>query len=71
MALQFTFTNEQEDFRGILRRFLGARSPSTEVRKLMETEAGYDRSAWTKLGRSPPGWKEGPGSNVNTTPVKA
>jgi alkylation response protein AidB-like acyl-CoA dehydrogenase len=49
--MQFSFTNEQEDFRGILRRFLGARSPSTEVRKLMETDAGYDRDAWKKLNQ--------------------
>ena len=44
--MQFSFTDEQEDFRGILRRFLTARSPSTEVRKLMATEAGYDRGNW-------------------------
>jgi alkylation response protein AidB-like acyl-CoA dehydrogenase len=49
--MQFSFTNEQEDFRGILRRFFGARSPSTEVRKLMETEAGFDREAWKKLNQ--------------------
>lgn len=49
--MQFSFTNEQEDFRGILRRFLGARSPSTEVRKLMETEAGFDRDGWKKLNQ--------------------
>jgi alkylation response protein AidB-like acyl-CoA dehydrogenase len=49
--MQFSFTNEQEDFRGILRRFFSARSPSTEVRKLMETEAGFDREGWKKLNQ--------------------
>jgi alkylation response protein AidB-like acyl-CoA dehydrogenase len=47
--MQFSFTDEQEDFRGILRRFLTARSPTTEVRKLMATEAGWDRDTWKKL----------------------
>src|SRR5215207_4221428 len=49
--MQFSFTNEQEEFRGILRRMLGARSPTTEVRKLMDTEAGFDRATWTKLNQ--------------------
>lgn len=49
--MQFSFTNEQEDFRGILRRFFGARSPSSEVRKLMETETGFDRDTWKKLNQ--------------------
>jgi alkylation response protein AidB-like acyl-CoA dehydrogenase len=49
--MQFSFTNEQEDFRGILRRFFSARSPSSEVRKLMETDAGWDRESWKKLNQ--------------------
>ena len=49
--MQFSFTDEQEDFRGILRRFFTARSPSTEVRKLMATDAGWDRDGWKKLNQ--------------------
>ena len=49
--MQFSFTNEQEDFRAILRRFFSTRSPTTEVRKLMETEAGFDRDGWKKLNQ--------------------
>lgn len=49
--MQFSFTNEQEDFRGILRRFFTARSPTTEVRKLMATDAGFDRDNWKKLNQ--------------------
>ena len=49
--MQFSFTDEQEDFRGILRRFFTARSPSTEVRKLMATDTGYDREGWKKLNQ--------------------
>lgn len=49
--MRFSFSDEQQDFREILRKFLTTRSPSTEVRRLMETEAGYDREAWKKLNQ--------------------
>jgi alkylation response protein AidB-like acyl-CoA dehydrogenase len=49
--MQFTFTNEQRDFRDILRRFLTARSPSAEIRRLMETEGGWERETWRKLNQ--------------------
>jgi alkylation response protein AidB-like acyl-CoA dehydrogenase len=49
--MQFTFTSEQEEFRTVLRRFLEQRSPTTEVRRLMETEQGWDRAAWGKLNQ--------------------
>ena len=51
LACSSASPNEQEDFRGILRRFLTARSPSTEVRKLMATDAGWDRDNWKKLNQ--------------------
>ncbi len=47
--MQFSFTHEQEEFRTILRRFLEQKSPTTEVRRLMQTDAGWDRQAWTAL----------------------
>lgn len=49
--MQFTFTEEQEEFRTVLRRFLEDKSPTTEVRRLMATEAGFDRAAWAALNR--------------------
>jgi alkylation response protein AidB-like acyl-CoA dehydrogenase len=49
--MQFTFTAEQEEFRSVLRRFLEEKSPSTAVRKLMETETGWDRAAWRELNQ--------------------
>ena len=49
--MQFSFTSEQEEFRSILRRFLEDKSPTTAVRRLMETEAGWDRSAWQDLNQ--------------------
>lgn len=49
--MKFSFTSEQEEFRSILRRFLEGKSPTKEVRRLMETETGWDRAAWTKINR--------------------
>ena len=47
--MRITPSDEQEEFRSVLRRFLEEHSPTTEVRRLMETEAGYDRGVWQKL----------------------
>ena len=49
--MQFSFTSEQEEFRSVLRRFLEEKSPPTAVRRLMETEAGWDRAAWQALNQ--------------------
>ena len=38
----FTFTDEQNELAATLRRFLQDKSPSSEVRRLMATEQGYD-----------------------------
>ena len=50
--MQFSFTAEQEEFRSVLRRFLEEKSPPTVVRRLMETEAGWDRGAWRGLNET-------------------
>src|SRR5258708_26670199 len=50
-AMKFNFSTEQEEFRSNLRRRLAERSPSKEVRRLMETEAGWERDGWRKLNR--------------------
>jgi alkylation response protein AidB-like acyl-CoA dehydrogenase len=49
--MKFSFSNEQEEFRSGVRRALEARSPTTEVRRLMATEAGFDRDGWKKLNQ--------------------
>jgi alkylation response protein AidB-like acyl-CoA dehydrogenase len=49
--MQFTFTPEQEEFRTALRRFLVARSPTTEVRRLMATDDGWDRAGWQAINQ--------------------
>jgi alkylation response protein AidB-like acyl-CoA dehydrogenase len=47
--VQFAFTDEQEQFRAAIRRFLQEKSPPTEVRRLMDTAAGYDPEIWRQL----------------------
>jgi alkylation response protein AidB-like acyl-CoA dehydrogenase len=47
--IQFAFTDEQEQFRSAVRRFLSDRSPTTEVRRLMATAEGYDPAVWRQL----------------------
>jgi alkylation response protein AidB-like acyl-CoA dehydrogenase len=47
--IQFAFTDEQEQFRTALRRFLVDKSPTTEVRRLMATAEGYDPAVWRQL----------------------
>ncbi len=50
--MQFSFTSEQEEFRSVLRRFLEDRSPTTMVRRLMETETGWDRDTWRAVNET-------------------
>jgi alkylation response protein AidB-like acyl-CoA dehydrogenase len=47
--VRFAFTDEQEQFRSAIRRFLNDRSPTTEVRRLMATAEGYDPAVWRQL----------------------
>jgi alkylation response protein AidB-like acyl-CoA dehydrogenase len=47
----FIFSDEQEELRRGLRRFLEDRSPLREVRRLMETPAGYDPAVWEQMAR--------------------
>jgi alkylation response protein AidB-like acyl-CoA dehydrogenase len=49
--MQFSFTSEQEEFRSVLRRFLEEKSPPSLVRRLMETEAGWERESWRDLNQ--------------------
>lgn len=47
--MKFSFTDEQQEFRSVLRRFLEDKSPTTEVRRLMETDEGCDPEVWRQL----------------------
>jgi alkylation response protein AidB-like acyl-CoA dehydrogenase len=48
--VNFAFSEEQEELRRSVRRFLEDKSPSTEVRRLMETTEGYDPAVWDQMG---------------------
>jgi alkylation response protein AidB-like acyl-CoA dehydrogenase len=47
--VNFAFSEEQEELRKAVRRFLDDKSPETEVRRLMETTEGYDRAVWDQM----------------------
>jgi alkylation response protein AidB-like acyl-CoA dehydrogenase len=47
--VNFAFSEEQEELRKAVRRFLEDKSPETEVRQLMETTEGYDPAVWTQM----------------------
>jgi alkylation response protein AidB-like acyl-CoA dehydrogenase len=47
--MNFAFSEEQEELRRSVRRFLEDKSPMTEVRRLMETTEGYDRAVWDQM----------------------
>ena len=49
--MRFSFSAEQDEFRTSLRRALEARSPTKEVRRLMATDAGFERDGWKKLNQ--------------------
>ena len=48
--MNFAFSEEQEELRRTVRAFLEDKSPSAEVRRLMETEEGYDPALWEQMG---------------------
>src|SRR5208283_2325793 len=47
--MRFSFTSEQEEFRSVLRRYLQETSPPSGVRRLMDTEAGWEPGGWREL----------------------
>lgn len=47
--MHFRYSDEQDEFRSVVRRFLEDHSPPAEVRRLMETDEGYDPVVWRKL----------------------
>ncbi|MDA8038394.1 MAG: acyl-CoA/acyl-ACP dehydrogenase [Actinomycetota bacterium] len=47
--MNFGFSEEQEELRKAVRRFLEDKSPMTEVRRLMETTEGYDTAVWSQM----------------------
>ena len=47
--MNFAFSEEQEELRRITRQFLESKSPETEVRRLMDTDEGYDPAVWSQM----------------------
>ncbi len=47
--MNFAFSEEQDQLRDAVRKFLEAKSPETEVRRLMETTDGYDPAVWAQM----------------------
>ena len=49
--MNFAFSEEQEELRKSVRRFLEDKSSSPEVRRLMETDEGYDPAVWDQMAQ--------------------
>src|SRR5579863_54784 len=49
MLMEAVFGAEHEELRSAIRRFLERKSPESEVRRLMETTAGYDPAVWSQM----------------------
>jgi alkylation response protein AidB-like acyl-CoA dehydrogenase len=49
--VNFAFSEEQEELRKSVRRFLEDKSSEAEVRRLMETPEGYDPAVWTQMAQ--------------------
>jgi alkylation response protein AidB-like acyl-CoA dehydrogenase len=47
--MDLIFSAEHEELRTAIRSFLERRSPEPEVRRLMETAAGYDPAVWSQM----------------------
>ncbi len=47
--MNFGFTDEQNELRRMVRRFLEEKSPESEVRRLMATAEGYDPAVWRQM----------------------
>src|SRR6476660_4549399 len=48
--MNFAFSDEQEELRKTVRSFLESKSPESEVRRLLDTEDGYDPAVWSQMG---------------------
>ena len=47
--MNFGFSEEQEELRRMVKRFLDDKSPESEVRRLMATAEGYDPAVWRQM----------------------
>ena len=49
--MRWSPSEEQDELRRVVRRFLEEKSPATEVRRLMETAEGYEPGVWKQLSQ--------------------
>jgi alkylation response protein AidB-like acyl-CoA dehydrogenase len=49
IPVNFAFSDEQDQLRDAVRKFLESKSPESEVRRLMETTEGYDPAVWSQM----------------------
>ena len=49
--MNFAFSEEQEELRKSVRRFVDDKSPESEVRRLMDTTEGYDPAVWSQMAQ--------------------
>ena len=49
--MRFSFSEEQEELRRVVRRFLETTSPLSETRRLMDTAEGYEPAVWKQLSQ--------------------
>ena len=47
--MNFAFSDEQEQLREFVRSFMDEKSSEAEVRRLMETDDGYDTAVWSQM----------------------
>ena len=47
--MNFGFSEEQDELRKMVKRFLEEKSPETEVRRVMATDEGYDPGVWSMM----------------------
>jgi alkylation response protein AidB-like acyl-CoA dehydrogenase len=48
-SVNFAFSDEQEEFRSVLRRFFEERAPSAELRRMLALPAGFDATLWKQM----------------------
>jgi alkylation response protein AidB-like acyl-CoA dehydrogenase len=53
--MNFAFSEEQEELRRYVRQWLDEKAPSAVVRRLMETDEGFDRDQWREIASL--GWQ--------------
>ncbi|AWK76489.1 acyl-CoA dehydrogenase (plasmid) [Rhodococcus oxybenzonivorans] len=49
--MSFAPTDEQRELQQLVRRFCEEKSPVAEVRRLMDTEDGFDTAVWDQMGK--------------------